>query len=81
MYHILLKIFTDIDAYVYIKQRESTQHVGTFSFAVNEQSLGSGYMARQVMEAVRKLQSYHYVSEKKGWIGTSKLPFINNSTL
>ena len=66
MYHILLKMFIDMDTYVHVKQKK---YLGWSScvFLVHEQFLDPDHMARQAVETKRKLWASHYDGKKKSW--------------
>ena len=55
VYCILLKVFTDMDAYVNVEQRKSTQVDQAVFFDIHKQFLSSDHVARQATETERKL--------------------------
>ena len=64
---ILFKIFIEMDAFVYMKQRKDSQDVPAVYLDIHKQYLGTDHVARQTAEADRKLQLSSYDSEKKEW--------------
>ena len=58
VYRILYKIFTDIEAHVYVKQKKSTQNCQAAFFDIHKQFLDPDHVARQATDAERKLQTY-----------------------
>ena len=67
VYQILLKVFTYMDVFVYVKQRKETQDGWAVFFDVHKHFLGSEHVARQAAEAEEKLQTSHYDGERKTW--------------
>ena len=67
VYKILLKMLTDTDIYVYVKQRNGMQNSWTVFFNVHKQFLDPDYVARYAAEAERKLQTSRYDGEREGW--------------
>ena len=65
VYQILSMIFMDIDVYVYMKQRKSTQNGQGVYFKLHKSFLSQSGMHATELE--KKLQNSHYDSEKKGW--------------
>ena len=55
VYQILLKMITDKDACFYVKHRKNTENGQTMLFHVHKQYLGPDHVARQVVEAEKKL--------------------------
>ena len=66
MYQILLNMFMDTNAYVYMKQRKGTQDSPAVFFDVHKQFLGPDHVTRQAIETERKLQTSNN-GERKGW--------------
>ena len=60
VYQILSKIFTDMDAYVYLKQQKSSQDAQAVYFDIHKGFLGTDHVTRQAAETERKLQTSHY---------------------
>ena len=60
VYKILSKDFTDIDAYIYMKQRKAMQDGHAMYFKVHKHFLGTDHMARQATEAKGKLHKSNY---------------------
>ena len=67
MFQILSKVFMDMDANVYVKQRKTTQDSQAVYFDIHKWFLGPDHVARQATNAERKLQTSHYDHKKKGW--------------
>ena len=67
VYNILSRVFTDLDVFVYKKQRKSSFGRQAVIFDIHQQYLGPYHVDRQVAEAGRNLQSPHCDSEKKKW--------------
>ena len=67
VYHILLKILMDMDAYVYVKQKYSMQNGQTVFFDIHNQLLRPDHVIRQSTKVEGKLQNSHYEDKKKGW--------------
>ena len=65
-YQILSKVFTDTVAYVYVKQKKSTQDSQAVFFNVHMHFLDTGHVARQATNAENMLQTSHYDGERKG---------------
>ena len=77
VYQIPSKLFTDMDVYVYVKQRNGTQDGQAVFFDDHKHFLDPDYVARQATEAEIKLQNM--VRERLG-IVTIMLPSTKNST-
>ena len=60
-------MLTDMDTYVYTKQRKATQDGKAMYFTVHKHFLGLEHVARQTAEAEGKLQNSHYDGERKTW--------------
>ena len=56
MYQIISKVFTDMDAYVYMKQRKDLQDCQVVYFNVHRWFFGPDHVASYATEAERKLQ-------------------------
>ena len=67
VYQIPSKMFTDMDAYVYMKQRKAMEDCQAVFFNMHNHFLGSHHVARQATEAEEKLQNTHYDCERKMW--------------
>ena len=65
VYQIFSKMFTDMDAFVYVKQRRGTQDSQAVFFNVHKHFLYPDHMARQAAGAERKVQNSHYDGERK----------------
>ena len=66
VYHILVIIFMDMNLYVYMKQRKSTQNSWTLYFDISKQFLSPDHVASLATETKRKLQNSHNDWKKKG---------------
>ena len=67
VYQILSNVFTDMDTYVYIKQKKGMQDSWAVFFNVNKHFLCPDHVSRQAAEAEGKLQNSHYDGERKEW--------------
>ena len=63
----LSKVFTDTDAYVYVKQRKGIQDDQAVFFDVNKHFLGPEHVVRQATKAKGKLRKSHYDGKRKMW--------------
>ena len=61
VYQIPSKVFTDMVAYVYVKQSKATQNDQAVFFDIHN------HVARQAADAEEKLQNSHYDGERKTW--------------
>ena len=57
VYQILSKVFTDMGAYVYVKQRKAMQDGQAVYFKVHKYFICPDHFARQAIEAGGKLQN------------------------
>ena len=64
---ILSKVFTDTNAFVYLKQRKSTQDGWAMFFDIHKHFLSPNHVARLATKAEIKLQSFHYDGERSRW--------------
>ena len=55
VYQILSKMFTDTNAFVYMKQSKATQYGQTVFFDIHKRFLGPDHVARQAPDAEEKL--------------------------
>ena len=67
VYQILSKMFTDMDAYVYVKQRKGMHDSQAVCFDIHKQFLRPDHVARQAAEAEGKLQNSHYDCKREMW--------------
>ena len=67
VYHILSKVFTDMIAYIYVKQRKAIQDIQAVYFDVQKHFLCPDHMARQATEVEGKLKNSHYDGVRKTW--------------
>ena len=67
VYQILLIVFTDIDAYDYVRQKKGMQDGQAVFFSIHKQYLGPDHVAKQAAEAEIKLQASCSDGERKGW--------------
>ena len=65
VYLILSEVFTDMDAYVFVKQRKAMQNSQVVYFNIHKHFLGPDHVTRQAIEAEGKLQNSHYDGERK----------------
>ena len=66
-YIILSKMFIDINAFVYIKQRKATKDGPVVFFNIHKLFLGPDHVVRQSADAEGKLQKTYYDGERKTW--------------
>ena len=66
VYHFLLKIFTNMDAYTDVKQTKSMHNGWAEFFNLLTQFIDPDHVARQAADTEWKLQNSHYDGEKKG---------------
>ena len=64
---MLSKVFMDMDAYDYVKQRKSMQDGWVVFFDVHKVFFDHIHLVRQAVEAKRMPQNSHYNGEKKEW--------------
>ena len=67
VYQILSKVFTDMDAYVYVKQRKWTKDGQAVFFDIRKHLLRPDHVARQAADTERKLQISHYMMVRERW--------------
>ena len=67
VYQILSKMFTDMDAFVYVKQRKAMQNGHVVFFDIHEHFLGPDHVARQAACAEGKLQNSHCNGGRNTW--------------
>ena len=67
VYQILSKMFTDMDAFVYVKQRKALQDGQAVFFNVHKHFIGPDHMVRQATDAEGKLENSYYDGERKTW--------------
>ena len=67
VYQILSKVSTDMDTYVYVKQRKGIQDGQAVFFNIHKHFLGPEHVARQAAEAEEKLQNSCCDGERKKW--------------
>ena len=63
VYQILSKVLTDMDAFVYLKQRKAMHDGQAAFFDIHKCFLGPDHVARQVTDAQGKLQNSHHDGE------------------
>ena len=68
-------MFTDMDTYVYVKQRKAMQDGQVVYFNIHKHFLGPNHVARQAADADRKLQNPYYDGERKTWGWNKYVPF------
>ena len=59
MVYQILSMFTDMDAFVYMKQRRATQGSKAVFINIHKHFLGHDHVARKVPDAEGKLQNSH----------------------
>ena len=67
VYQIFSKVLTNMDAYVYVKQRKETLDSWAVYFHIHKHFLGIDHMVRQATDAEGKLQNSHYDGQQKTW--------------
>ena len=67
VYQMFSKMFTDMDAFVYVKQRRGMQDGQAVFFNIHKHFLGPDHVARHAADAKGKLQNSLYDGERKMW--------------
>ena len=67
VYQILSKIFTDMDTFVYVKQRRAMQDSPAVFFNIHKNFLGPNHVARNATDAEGRLQNSHYDGARNTW--------------
>ena len=67
VYQILFKVFTNMGALVYVKQRRGMQVSQAVFFDVHKHFLCPDHVARHAADAEGKLQNSHYDRERNSW--------------
>ena len=67
VYQMFSKMFTDMDTFVYVKQRRYMQESWVAFFDIHKCFFGLDHVARQAADVEGKLQNTHYDGERKSW--------------